>query len=184
MTRLPTVGGGGFLWMCNQCDYQRLVEEESPPREESSPEVDDPHRFRRLIADAGTSENPDAWPEELLQELPPEAREALEKKGAPTKSDTSDSEIPGHVKRTLMDYGFAIDEDARGVRLRSPGGLRRPGTGDLSPSDVVRLASQLGGSAPPPEERRTCPSCKAVVPRTATRCSWCDADLPPLESPD
>lgn len=177
------VDGSGYVQICDNCDYQRKVETAAtPPAGDSTPaKGENPQRFRRLIAEGEQPAQPDEWPEELLEDLPPEARQAL--KGRPPSSSTSPAadEVPGHVKRTLMDYGFAVDEDARGLRLRSPGGLRRPGTGDLSATDVVRLASQLGGAPPPPEERRTCPSCQAVVPKTAARCSWCDAELPPLD---
>jgi hypothetical protein len=184
LSRLPTVDGGGFLLVCNECDYQRLYR----PQDSASPTPpqaadDDTRRFRRLLAESSSPTQPEDWSNDLLEELPPEAQQALGHKPPPSpETGASPSEgVPGHVKRTLMDYGFAVDEDARGLRLRSPGGMRRPGTGDLSAHDVVRLASELGGAPPPPEERRICPVCKAVVPRTAPRCSWCDAELPPLE---
>lgn len=184
LSRLPMVNGSGYLEICSKCDYQHKIETAGPPPVEnpSPATTEDSQRFRRLLAEGEQPVGPDEWPDELLEDLPPEARRAL--KGKPPSTDTSPptDEIPDHVKRTLMDYGFAIDEDSRGLRLSSPGGLRRPGTGDLSATDVVRLASQLGGAPPPPKERRTCPSCQAVLPRTATRCSWCDADLPPLDT--
>jgi len=183
LSRLPIVDGSGYLQICDDCDYQHKIEAtEEPPVQDHSPAMgEDPQRFRRLLAESERPLQPDEWPEELLEDLPPEARQAL--KGHPPSTDASPptDEVPGHVKRTLMDYGFAVDEDSRGLRLRSAGGLRRPRTGDLSATDVVHLASELGGAPPPPEERRTCPSCRAVVPRTAVRCSWCDADLPPLD---
>jgi len=185
LSRLPTVGGDGYLWICDRCDYQQLVQREPDPAIEdledpAPPSDEDSQRFRRLLAGSDEPVRPDGWPQYLLDDLPPDARQALERRPLSADAAPPTEDIPGHVKRTLMDYGFAVDEDARGLRLRFPGGLRRPGTGDLSATDVVRLASQLGG-APPPEERRTCPACQAVLPRTAERCSWCDTDLPPLD---
>ncbi len=181
LNRLPTVDASGYLLVCSQCDYQRLDEtltaaEPTPqPPEEAAGES----RFRRLVSSGTQPLSPDGWPDELLESLPPEARSTLTKKAPESNSRPPAGEVPSHVKRTLMDYGFAVDEDARGLRLRSPGGRRRPGTGDLSASDVVRLASTLGGAPPPPEERRECPKCKAVVARSAPRCPWCGAPLLP-----
>lgn len=183
LTRLPTVDGNGFVLVCNECDFQELVSGDPEPtqKEPNSPSEKDAGRFRRLLAENRPPDPSEPWPEELLEDLPPEAREALEGQTSSPDAGSPAGDVPGHLKRTLMDYGFAVDEDARGLRLRSAGGLRRPGTGDLSATDVVRLASELGGAPPPPEERRTCPSCKAIVSRSAVRCSWCDAELPPLD---
>jgi hypothetical protein len=183
LSRLPTVDGDGYLLVCDRCDYQRVLQRPPEPQPESdqSARSDDTARFRRLLAEGEATERDEDWPDELLEDLPPEARQALETKRDAPEPSPRDEGVPDRVTRTLMDYGFAVDEDARGLRLRSAGGLRRPGTGDLSAHDVVRLASELGGAPPPPEERRACPKCKAMVPRTATRCQWCDAELSPEE---
>jgi hypothetical protein len=181
LNRLPTVDANGYLLVCSQCDFQRLDE---PPKQAQTvppPEGDegDSSRFKRLVESGTKPLNPNQWPDEFLEALPPDARGALAKEPAKADPAPPPTEVPSEVKRTLMDYGFAVDEDARGLRLRSPGGFRRPGTGDLSASDVVRLASTLGGAPPPPEERRTCPKCQAVVARSAPRCPWCGAPLLP-----
>ena len=49
--------------------------------------------------------------------------------------------------------------------------------GSLSPELILRLA----GGPLPPEERRNCPKCDAVVSRRETKCPWCSAPLPDLE---
>ena len=46
--------------------------------------------------------------------------------------------------------------------------------GSLNPADILRLA----GGPLPPEERRKCPDCGAVVSRSDSRCPWCSASLP------
>lgn len=44
---------------------------------------------------------------------------------------------------------------------------------ELSPYELVRLA----GKPLSPEERFKCSKCDATVPRSATRCPWCNASL-------
>jgi hypothetical protein len=43
-----------------------------------------------------------------------------------------------------------------------------------SPEEIIEMA----GGPLPPEERHQCPECGAVVARTDSKCSWCDAPLP------
>lgn len=50
--------------------------------------------------------------------------------------------------------------------------------GRLDPEHVIRMA----GGAPPIEKRAKCPGCAAVVPRDASRCEWCGADLGEIEN--
>jgi hypothetical protein len=45
--------------------------------------------------------------------------------------------------------------------------------GSLSPANILRMA----GGPIPPEERRKCPKCSAVVSRNDSRCPWCSAHL-------
>jgi predicted RNA-binding Zn-ribbon protein involved in translation (DUF1610 family) len=49
--------------------------------------------------------------------------------------------------------------------------------GALSPDLILRLA----GGPLPPEERRKCPACGAVVSRREDKCQWCSAALPDSE---
>jgi hypothetical protein len=43
----------------------------------------------------------------------------------------------------------------------------------LDPANIVERA----GDPLPPEARRNCPNCDAVIARDASRCPWCDAPL-------
>ena len=52
--------------------------------------------------------------------------------------------------------------------------------GALSPERILRLA----GGPLPPEERRNCPKCNAVVSRRETKCPWCSAILTDVEGPE
>lgn len=45
--------------------------------------------------------------------------------------------------------------------------------GSMNPSDILRMA----GGPLPPEERRKCRNCGAVVSRRDSRCPWCSASL-------
>lgn len=50
--------------------------------------------------------------------------------------------------------------------------------GALSPELILRLA----GGPLPPDERRTCPKCGAVVSRREDKCPWCSTPLPTSEN--
>ena len=52
-------------------------------------------------------------------------------------------------------------------------GRTSPKQEPLSPDDVIQLA----GGPLPPEERRTCPHCEAVIPKGAAKCAWCGSSL-------
>jgi hypothetical protein len=69
----------------------------------------------------------------------------------------------------------ALDDDADEADLDQIGGLSQPGK--WTPEDIIRLA----GGPLPPEERRKCLKCGAVVSRTESRCPWCSAPLPGAE---
>jgi hypothetical protein len=60
-----------------------------------------------------------------------------------------------------------------GLQTPAHAGDVRPQPGELSLDDVIQLA----GGPLPPEERRACPQCGAVVPRSAEKCAWCGAPL-------
>ena len=84
--------------------------------------------------------------------------------------------------RSFVDQGIIIDEDAHGLRLTGlPVRGRGKTTGQLSATDIVRLAADLDGGVLPADQRRHCPHCDAVVPRQASRCEWCakSLDSPP-----
>jgi len=80
--------------------------------------------------------------------------------------------------RSFVDQGIIIDEDAHGLHLTGlPVRGRGKGTGQLSATDIVRLAADLDGGVLRADQRRQCPHCDAVVPRQASRCEWCGKTL-------
>ncbi len=46
---------------------------------------------------------------------------------------------------------------------------------------ILKLLLPILPKAPPPAEQRQCPFCLETVPRAATRCRACTAELPPVE---
>jgi hypothetical protein len=98
----------------------------------------------------------------------------------PTQKSKTD-ELREDLAQELRHQGYAIQEDAHGIRIG--GGL--PGRGSaagMSPYDVIRMASDLEGGLPNPDELKRCPQCEAVVPPGSTRCQWCETpieDSPP-----
>lgn len=54
---------------------------------------------------------------------------------------------------------------------------RGKATGQLSATDIVRLAAELDGGVLPADQRRHCPHCDAVVAPQAGRCEWCGKSL-------
>jgi len=80
---------------------------------------------------------------------------------------------PGHLGGLLHLLGV------QGVSRQAPTG--RGGTSPtqepLSPDEVIQLA----GGPLPPEERRHCPQCEAVIPKDAAKCAWCGTSLEDVE---
>jgi len=119
-----------------------------------------------------TDAPPQIEPAPLSPLLSAEAKPAY-----PASRPLSDEKI-----RALLDQGIVVEEDAHGLRLSGMPVLGRgKGTGQLSASDIVRLAADLDGGVLPADQRRHCPHCDAVVPPRASRCEWCgkSLDAPP-----
>lgn len=76
---------------------------------------------------------------------------------------------PGRLAGLLRLLGMQVT----GLQTPANAGDVRPQSGQLSLDDVIQLA----GGPLPPEERRACPQCGAVVPRSAEICAWCGASL-------
>jgi hypothetical protein len=89
----------------------------------------------------------------------------------------SDREREEAHKRMIQSHGLGVSVDSQGMRLTSPSTRRSKGSPELSPYDVVRLASELEGGVVPVEERIQCPACEAVVLPTDKICQWCSAPL-------
>lgn len=89
----------------------------------------------------------------------------------------SDREREQAHKRMLQSHGLGMSVDSQGLRLTSTSSKRNQGSTELSPYDVVRLASELEGGVVPVEERIQCPACEAVILPTDKICQWCSAPL-------
>jgi len=117
-----------------------------------------------------------------------EAESISELDGTQKKAEqdqTSDQEEKGFSTREreeahrkmLLSKGYAVDLDSQGMRLTSVSTGRNNPVANLSPYDVVRLASELEGGVIPVEERIKCPACEAVILPTDKICQWCSAPL-------
>jgi hypothetical protein len=169
--RWPTLDEGGYLLACDECGFEQAVDATaaapSDPAADHSPP--DQRAMHKLLSQTN---QPGEWPEELLEELPAEARQLLESKG-----NTGGKQVSADLEQRLRGYGYFLAEEGQGAHLA--GGGPKPGTGDLSPLDVVRLAAELEGELPSEGERRHCPNCQAVLPAEATHCQWCGHQLSP-----
>jgi hypothetical protein len=125
-------------------------------------------RIRILTRD---SENnpPERWPEELLEDLPEETRELLQRSSI--LKDSGVENLSEEYKQSLRAQGYVITEDARGIRIT--GAPKGGGTADLSPTDLVRMAAELDGGVLPEDKRIQCPQCQATIPPNAQQCQWC-----------
>jgi hypothetical protein len=183
MQAQPNLDGTGLVAICVECPNAPVIPIREATDAPASPSVpaDAPSRFRGLLAKAGDVPPPGTIPDSLLGELPEEARRLL----TPTpKSQAPTAPRPAGLReedrRSLLDQGLVVSEDARGIRITGlPVSGRGPGTGRLSPTDIVRLAADLDGGVPPPEKRIRCPKCDAVLPEGLHRCTWCGQALPP-----
>jgi len=105
-----------------------------------------------------------------LRALTPKAPESSPKSPGQRGSESQiHAKKPGRLAGLLRLLGVQVSG------LRAPANSRdvRPQSGQLSPDDVIKLA----GGPLPPEERRACPQCGAVIPRSARKCAWCGAPL-------
>ncbi len=164
----PALEGEGYVSACPRCP--QVPPQTTSSRQEHRTGVDGAReRFRGLLKSDDASNDPQTIPEELLQDLPEEARRLLR---ADRRDEASSQSAPLREEwmRSLRDQGYLIDEDAHGVRL---GGAPRSSSSGLSPYEIVHLAADLEGGVPPPEKRRRCPHCDAVVASGLERCPWC-----------
>jgi hypothetical protein len=167
MEPLPTLEGTGHVYVCPSCPDQAPINASS---ELSESQTDASERFRSLLKEAEEHKD-DSVP---LDELPEEAKRLLKRK----------SETGSFRKETiesLRDRGFVIDEDVHGQRISGMPYSSRGDSGQLSPSEVVRMALELEGGAISPDDQIKCSNCSAVVSAKQEKCPWCDQ---PLHSSD
>lgn len=80
-------------------------------------------------------------------------------------------------RRMLHSHGFSMGVDSQGLRITSPSSRHNRSSSDLSPFDIVRLASELDGGVVSLEERLQCPQCQAIVSPKDAVCQWCSTSL-------
>lgn len=93
-----------------------------------------------------------------------------------TELEFSDREREEAHRKLLRSKGLVMDVDSTGFRLRSMVTSNNAAS-DLSPYDIVRLASEFEGGVVPVEERINCPKCEAVVSPHDKTCQWCSEPL-------
>ena len=123
----------------------------------------------------------------LPEDLPPEKRARL-RQALRRRRDAGF--VSPSLDLSLRDRGYVFHQDAHGLRFGGDIIGRGPGTGRLTPLDVIRLAAELDGGLPGEDEKTVCPQCQAVVTRTEPRCTWCghvfnpSREEPPSPQPD
>lgn len=185
LRRLPTLDGGGHVIVCDSCSYERSLDRSA----QASDEHDSPSptsRFRQLL-DSGEQETPLSTDDLPFEGLPEEAKSLLGEGEPPQKKEKaqSPSSVTPDWEERLRRHGYYLHTDHTGPMLSGSG--PKPGTGDLTPLDVVRLAADLEGGIPSPEEKMQCPHCQAVVPAGRETCQWCGGSLsdePAASNPD
>ena len=159
---------------------QRYLTQHFGSMASNAPEIDVDawlEEFGDYFPDSGQPYPEDEKPDWLLEiegKADPEISENLE-----PKEDTrfSDREREEAHRRLLRSQGLGLDIDSQGLRLTSISTGRGKSQSNLSPYDIVRLASELEGGVVPVEERIQCPACEAVILPTDKICSWCSAPL-------
>lgn len=178
LRRWPTLDGSGHLVSCTSCSYESSggpldaasTDSTSQPTSDAAP---GPARFRQLLA-AQKEASPSDLPPDLLDALPTAARQALSSSGS--QRDQAEGELPDKMQQYLRQRGYFVSDEHGGPRLSSGGG-RRPGTADLSPYELVRMASEMDEGGIEPERRAKCPHCQAVIAADTSHCPWCDRDI-------
>jgi ssDNA-binding Zn-finger/Zn-ribbon topoisomerase 1 len=177
MEARPNLDGDGWLALCPKCPNAPLIPLRAPPPPDPLERDKATARFKKLTQPF-TPPRPGGWPEALLEDLPQEARELLLRR-PPSPGVQGTAQLREDMAKALRDQGYVLSEDARGLRISGAPVQRGRSTSQLSVSDVIRMASDLGGGALPAEKRTHCPKCDAVVSTDAGRCPWCGQTIPP-----
>jgi hypothetical protein len=133
-------------------------------------------RFRWLLETAANFPPGTPLPEWLIEDLPEDIQGLL-------RADLNQPhphlgpKLSDALTSALRDQGYVIEEDARGIRLSGDLNRRGGSSGQMSPYDVIRMASDLDGGLPAPEELKRCTKCEAVLPPRELVCSWCGTPL-------
>jgi hypothetical protein len=139
-----------------------------------------------MLLDAESDAKSTAIDDSAFEDIPEEAKSLLSK-GSQRAEEVEKKEhaVTPDWEERLRRQGYYLHTDHTGPRLSGSG--PRPGTGDLTPLDVVRLAADLEGGIPSPHEKIQCRHCQAVVPAGRNTCQWCGGSLaddpePPKEA--
>ena len=172
----PSLDGDGWVALCPRCPNAPLIPLRAAPPPDPLERDMATARFKKLTQPFAPP-RPGGWPEALLEDLPEDAREMLRRR-PPTPGVQGTAQLREDMAKALRDQGYVLSEDARGLRISGAPVQRGKTTGELSVSDVIRMASDLGGSLPA-EKRIHCPKCDAVVANDVGRCPWCGQAIPP-----
>lgn len=179
--------GSEHVAVCPNCSHAEATFSEPPTKKTTPPpQQEEPRsrsRFRDLIAETHTSDESDRWPDEILEDLPEEARALFSESKQETSRPDEDEDLDGHMLHHLREQGYVISQDGDGLRLDSS--LSRPGggAGTMSPHDIVKLVADMEGGVVPPAKRLHCPKCQAMTPSGETRCQWCGEPLQQDQAP-
>ncbi len=177
MEARPSIDGDGWVALCPSCPNAPLIPLKEPPPPDPLERDNATARFKKLTQPIAPPKA-GAWPASLLEDLPEEARKLLQKR-PPAAGIKGTAQLREEMAKALRDQGYVISEDAHGMRLSGSPVNRGRGSGQLSVSDVIRMASELGGELPA-EKRGRCPKCDAVIDTDVERCPWCgDVIKPP-----
>jgi hypothetical protein len=112
----------------------------------------------------------------MIEDLPEETQDLLRSDLNQPKPNLG-PRLSDALTSALRDQGFVIDQDASGIRLGGDLSRRGGASGSLSALDLIRMASDMDGGLPSPDELIRCPKCEALIPPNETRCSWCGTPL-------
>ena len=173
----PALEGEQDRWLCPYCDLATGSLATELPGNGKVVQHTAPHdprqRFRWLLKVSVNYPPGSPLPEWIIEDLPDDIQQLL-RKDLNTPRPNLGPKLSDALTSALRDQGYVIEEDSGGIRLS--GDLNRRGS-VMSPYDIIRMASDLDGGLPSPDELKRCAKCEAVVPPNETRCSWCGSDL-------
>jgi hypothetical protein len=178
MQPVVALDGSGSSFVCPECSADSTHTDKADPQttETDQDALDPADRFRRLLEQCEESPHQDWLPEDLLEDLPPEAQTLLKLRLSPPVTG-ADETLSEEKIYHLRQQGYVVDQDAHGIRIS--GRLTGNPSLDqgLSASDIVRLAADLDGGLPTAGERKKCPKCEALNPPGGSTCQWCGEAL-------
>ena len=180
MLSKPVSDDTGYNTICPTCTADDTHKDiDKPDISHASQEKDSNPgtRFRKLISQFNETNPNDPVPDSLLEGLSEEARSLLS--GQATSSTSPPEKFSEDIASSLRAQGYIIDQDAYGARISGGFVPSDGGSGEMSSSDIVRLAADLQGGVLPPEDRVHCTKCDAVIPVDDAKCQWCGELAPP-----